>query len=52
MYSGAVAAFESALDWSTAMKEPRQRWERPNFEEHPLGAEVTAYLTSSTPDRK
>jgi coenzyme PQQ precursor peptide PqqA len=35
------------------MKEPRQHWERPNFEEHPLGAEVTAYLTSpTTPNRK
>ena len=24
----------------------RERWERPNFEERPLGAEVTAYLTA------
>lgn len=24
----------------------KQRWESPNFEEHPLGAEVTAYLTA------
>ncbi|HXO17491.1 MAG TPA: pyrroloquinoline quinone precursor peptide PqqA [Candidatus Dormibacteraeota bacterium] len=28
------------------MKEPRQHWERPDFQEHPLGAEVTAYLTA------
>lgn len=26
--------------------ETRQHWERPDFEEHPLGAEVTAYLTA------
>ncbi|HZV77128.1 MAG TPA: pyrroloquinoline quinone precursor peptide PqqA [Candidatus Babeliales bacterium] len=25
------------------MKKPRARWERPDFQEHPLGAEVTAY---------
>jgi coenzyme PQQ precursor peptide PqqA len=24
----------------------KQYWERPDFEEHPLGAEVTAYLTT------
>jgi coenzyme PQQ precursor peptide PqqA len=24
----------------------RQHWERPDFEEHPLGAEVTAYLSA------
>lgn len=24
----------------------KQRWERPDFEERPLGAEVTAYLTA------
>lgn len=29
--------------------EKRQRWERPDFEEHPLGAEVTAYLTAPVP---
>jgi coenzyme PQQ precursor peptide PqqA len=34
------------------MKESRQRWERPNFEERPLGAEVTAYLTATTPSPK
>lgn len=28
------------------MKEPRQHWERPDFQERPLGAEVTAYLTA------
>jgi coenzyme PQQ precursor peptide PqqA len=28
------------------MKKSRLRWERPDFSEHPLGAEVTAYLTS------
>jgi coenzyme PQQ precursor peptide PqqA len=28
------------------MNQPRQHWERPDFQEHPLGAEVTAYLTS------
>lgn len=28
------------------MKQPRRQWERPDFEEHPLGAEVTAYLSS------
>ncbi|HKU69037.1 MAG TPA: pyrroloquinoline quinone precursor peptide PqqA [Candidatus Baltobacteraceae bacterium] len=27
----------------------RQHWERPDFEEHPLGAEVTAYLTTPVP---
>ncbi|MBV8723764.1 MAG: pyrroloquinoline quinone precursor peptide PqqA [Candidatus Eremiobacteraeota bacterium] len=27
------------------MKQPHLRWERPDFQEHPLGAEVTAYLT-------
>lgn len=32
------------------MNAPRKHWERPNFEERPLGAEVTAYLgTSNTP---
>jgi coenzyme PQQ precursor peptide PqqA len=24
----------------------KARWERPDFQEHPLGAEVTAYLTA------
>jgi len=28
------------------MNQPRRQWERPNFEEHPLGAEVTAYLSA------
>jgi coenzyme PQQ precursor peptide PqqA len=28
------------------MNEPRRHWERPNFEEHPLGAEVTAYIST------
>jgi coenzyme PQQ precursor peptide PqqA len=27
----------------------KQYWERPDFEEHPLGAEVTAYLTAPVP---
>lgn len=31
------------------MKETRQRWESPDFEERPLGAEVTAYLSSPIP---
>lgn len=34
------------------MNQTRQRWERPNFEERPLGAEVTAYLTSTIPAPK
>jgi coenzyme PQQ precursor peptide PqqA len=33
----------------TYMKQPRRHYERPDFQEHPLGAEVTAYLSS--PDR-
>jgi coenzyme PQQ precursor peptide PqqA len=28
------------------MKDIRQRWERPDFQEHALGAEVTAYLSA------
>lgn len=28
------------------MERKRQRWQLPDFEEHPLGAEVTAYLSS------
>ncbi|MFY9711440.1 MAG: pyrroloquinoline quinone precursor peptide PqqA [Candidatus Cybelea sp.] len=28
------------------MNEQRARWERPDFQEHPLGAEVTAYLSA------
>jgi len=28
------------------MKKPRARWERPDFQERPLGAEVTAYLSA------
>ncbi|HEV3092783.1 MAG TPA: pyrroloquinoline quinone precursor peptide PqqA [Candidatus Cybelea sp.] len=31
------------------MKEVRARWERPDFQEHPLGAEVTAYLSAPQP---
>jgi coenzyme PQQ precursor peptide PqqA len=30
----------------------RAHWERPDFQEHPLGAEVTAYLTSPLADPK
>jgi coenzyme PQQ precursor peptide PqqA len=29
------------------MKKSRARWERPDFQEHPLGAEVTAYLMAA-----
>ena len=32
------------------MKKSRARWERPDFQEHPLGAEVTAYLTAPARD--
>jgi coenzyme PQQ precursor peptide PqqA len=28
------------------MKEKRAPWERPDFQEHQLGAEVTAYLNA------
>jgi coenzyme PQQ precursor peptide PqqA len=28
----------------------KQHWERPDFEDHPLGAEVTAYLTAPRPE--
>ncbi|MBV9719642.1 MAG: pyrroloquinoline quinone precursor peptide PqqA [Candidatus Eremiobacteraeota bacterium] len=28
------------------MKQARDRYERPDFQEHPLGAEVTAYVTT------
>jgi coenzyme PQQ precursor peptide PqqA len=28
------------------MKEQRATWERPDFQEHQLGAEVTAYLSA------
>ena len=31
------------------MKTTRKTWERPDFEERPLGAEVTAYLSSPQP---
>ncbi len=31
------------------MKKVRARWERPDFQEHPLGAEVTAYLSAPPP---
>jgi coenzyme PQQ precursor peptide PqqA len=34
------------------MNETRPHWERPDFQEHPLGAEVTAYLASPVPDPK
>ncbi|MGC1381169.1 MAG: pyrroloquinoline quinone precursor peptide PqqA [Candidatus Baltobacteraceae bacterium] len=34
------------------MNDSRQHWERPNFEERPLGAEVTAYLSAPIPDPK
>ena len=33
-----------------SMKQPRQRWERPDFQERPLGAEVTAYVTAPGPE--
>jgi coenzyme PQQ precursor peptide PqqA len=29
------------------MKKQRARYERPDFQEHPLGAEVTAYITAA-----
>jgi coenzyme PQQ precursor peptide PqqA len=28
------------------MEQARRQWERPDFEERPLGAEVTAYLSA------
>jgi coenzyme PQQ precursor peptide PqqA len=28
------------------MKKLRARWDRPDFQEYPLGAEVTAYITA------
>jgi len=31
------------------MDSTRERWEEPDFEHVPLGAEVTAYLTGRTP---
>jgi coenzyme PQQ precursor peptide PqqA len=34
------------------MNHPRQHWERPNFEERPLGAEVTAYLSTPNLERQ
>ena len=34
------------------MKEQRARWERPVFQEHPLGAEVTAYLSAPAREPK
>jgi len=38
------------------MTKKRQRWERPDFEERPLGAEVTAYVytqpTKAQPTKK
>ena len=38
-----VQLADSDLVRTSSMKETRQ-WERPDFEERPLGAEVTAYL--------
>ena len=32
------------------MNDSRKRWERPDFQEHPLGAEVTAYLSAPARD--
>jgi coenzyme PQQ precursor peptide PqqA len=34
------------------MNQPRAHWERPDFQEHPLGAEVTAYLSAPIRDPK
>lgn len=34
------------------MKKPRARWDRPDFQERPLGAEVTAYLTAPVREPK
>jgi coenzyme PQQ precursor peptide PqqA len=34
------------------MKEPRAHWQRPDFQEHPLGAEVTAYLSAPAREPK
>ncbi len=34
------------------MKKSRTRWERPDYQEHPLGAEVTAYLTAPVQNLK
>lgn len=33
------------------MNKQRDRWERPDFEERPLGAEVTAYLDNKAIDK-
>jgi coenzyme PQQ precursor peptide PqqA len=34
------------------MKKVRAHYERPDFQEHPLGAEVTAYLSTPIPAPK
>jgi coenzyme PQQ precursor peptide PqqA len=34
------------------MTEQRARWERPDFQEHQLGAEVTAYLSAPVREPK
>ena len=34
------------------MKEKRAPWERPDFQEHQLGAEVTAYLSAPVREAK
>jgi len=34
------------------MNDSRKRWEQPDFQEHPLGAEVTAYLSAPVRDPK
>ena len=34
------------------MKKQRARYERPDFHEHPLGAEVTAYLSAPAREPK
>lgn len=34
------------------MNKPRARYERPDFQERPLGAEVTAYLSTPIRDPK
>lgn len=34
------------------MNDSRKRWESPDFQEHPLGAEVTAYLSAPVRDPK
>lgn len=34
------------------MTQPRAQWERPDFQEHPLGAEVTAYFSAPKQEPK